>query len=86
MNCGSQYTRLIARRVREIKKHFCEIYPFNKIPTLGKDVEAVIMSGSPFSVRDENAPTIEYGPALEKYPYWVFVMALNILLLAKVEG
>ena len=57
LDCGSQYTQLIARRVRELNI-FCEIYPFNKIPTLGEDVKAVIISGSPFSVRDENAPTI----------------------------
>ena len=67
LDCGSQYTQLIARRVRELNI-FCEIYPFNKIPTLGEDVKAVIMSGSPFNVRDENAPTIEYGPFIGKIP------------------
>ena len=67
LDCGSQYTQLIARRVRELNI-FCEIYPFNKIPTLGEDVKAVIISGSPFSVRDENAPTIEYGPFIGKIP------------------
>ena len=52
---GSQYTQLIARRVRELNV-YCEIHPFNKIPAIGSDVKGVILSGSPSSVRDENAP------------------------------
>ena len=58
LDFGSQYTQLIARRVRELKI-FCEIYPFNKIPELGDDVKAVILSGSPFSVLDEKAPKVD---------------------------
>ena len=50
---GSQYTQLIARRVRELFI-FCEIYPFNSIPENLKEYKAVILSGSPFSVRSEN--------------------------------
>ena len=52
---GSQYTQLIARRVRELNV-YCEIHPFNKIPALNEDVKGVILSGSPSSVRDEDAP------------------------------
>jgi GMP synthase (glutamine-hydrolysing) len=55
LDFGSQYTQLIARRVREINV-YCEIHPFNKIPTLDAGVKGVILSGSPSSVRDENAP------------------------------
>ncbi|MBP8790744.1 MAG: glutamine-hydrolyzing GMP synthase [Breznakibacter sp.] len=55
LDFGSQYTQLIARRIREINV-YCEIYPFNKIPDLDESVKGVILSGSPFSVRDENAP------------------------------
>ena len=55
LDFGSQYTQLIARRVREMNI-YCEIHPFNKIPNIDKDVKAVILSGSPFSVRDENSP------------------------------
>ncbi len=55
LDFGSQYTQLIARRIREINV-YCEIYPFNKIPDLDASVKGVILSGSPFSVRDENAP------------------------------
>ena len=52
---GSQYTQLIARRVRELNI-YCEIYPYNKIPELTDNIKGVILSGSPFSVRDEHAP------------------------------
>lgn len=52
---GSQYTQLIARRVRELNV-YCVILPFNKIPEISHDVKGVILSGSPFSVRDANAP------------------------------
>ena len=55
LDFGSQYTQLIARRVRELFI-YCEIHPFNSLP---KDIslfKAVILSGSPFSVRNENAP------------------------------
>jgi GMP synthase (glutamine-hydrolysing) len=54
LDFGSQYTQLIARRVRELNI-YCEIHPFNKIPNNVKDYKAVILSGSPFSVRGENA-------------------------------
>lgn len=52
---GSQYTQLIARRVRELNV-YCEIHPFNKIPELDADIKGVILSGSPASVRDADAP------------------------------
>jgi len=52
---GSQYTQLIARRVRELNV-YSEIHPYNKIPVPGENVKGVILSGSPFSVRDKEAP------------------------------
>ncbi|MBO5839338.1 MAG: glutamine-hydrolyzing GMP synthase [Bacteroidales bacterium] len=52
---GSQYTQLIARKVRELNV-YCEIHPFNKVPQFGSEVAGVILSGSPCSVRDEDAP------------------------------
>ena len=55
LDFGSQYTQLIARRIREINV-YCEIYPYNHFPAPGKDVKGVILSGSPSSVRDKNAP------------------------------
>ena len=55
LDFGSQYTQLIARRVRELNI-YCEIYPFNKIPKIDDSWKAVILSGSPHSVREEHAP------------------------------
>ncbi|MGJ8593333.1 MAG: glutamine-hydrolyzing GMP synthase [Aquaticitalea sp.] len=55
LDFGSQYTQLIARRVRELNI-YCEIHPFNKIPSDTDSYKAVILSGSPFSVRADNAP------------------------------
>ncbi len=55
LDFGSQYTQLIARRIRELDV-YCEIYPFNHFPEPDSNVKGVILSGSPFSVRNENAP------------------------------
>lgn len=55
LDFGSQYTQLIARRVRELN-FYCEIFPFNKVPEPVSEFSAVILSGSPFSVRNEKAP------------------------------
>ena len=54
LDFGSQYTQLIARRVRELNI-YCEIHPYNKIPTNLDEFKAVVLSGSPQSVRGENA-------------------------------
>jgi len=53
LDFGSQFTQLIARRLREMNV-YCEIHPFNKIPELTSDIKGVILSGSPHSVRQEN--------------------------------
>lgn len=55
LDFGSQYTQLIARRVRE-QNIYCEIHPWNKCPEINDNIKGVILSGSPFSVRDENSP------------------------------
>lgn len=55
LDFGSQVTQLIGRRLRELNV-FCEIYPYDKIPALDGSVKGVILSGSPFSVRDKKAP------------------------------
>ena len=55
LDFGSQYTQLIARRVRELNI-YCEIHPYNKVPELTDNLKGVILSGSPHSVREENAP------------------------------
>ena len=55
LDFGSQYTQLIARRIRELNV-YSEIHPWNKVPEIGPNIKGVILSGSPFSVRDEKAP------------------------------
>lgn len=55
LDFGSQYTQLIARRVRELNV-YCEIHPYNNIPAITGDIKGVILSGSPHSVREENPP------------------------------
>ena len=58
LDFGSQYTQLIARRIREISV-YCEIYPCNSFPAPDENVKGVILSGSPYSVRDSNSPKPE---------------------------
>jgi GMP synthase (glutamine-hydrolysing) len=58
LDFGSQYTQLIARRVRELNV-YCEIHPFNKIPEIGSNIRGVILSGSPCSVRDAGSPDVD---------------------------
>jgi len=60
LDFGSQYTQLIARKVRELNV-YCEIHPYNKVPAPGPHVKGVILSGSPFSVRDKDAPGSDLG-------------------------
>ena len=67
LDFGSQYTQLIARRVRELNV-YCEIYPFNHYPALDASVKGVILSGSPFSVRDEKAPQPDLSSIKGKLP------------------
>lgn len=58
LDFGSQYTQLIARRVRELNV-YCEIHPYNHIPEVTASIKGVILSGSPCSVRDKDAPDID---------------------------
>ncbi|MEJ7560515.1 MAG: glutamine-hydrolyzing GMP synthase [Pedobacter sp.] len=67
LDFGSQYTQLIARRVRELNV-YCEIHPFNNIPELTTDVKGVIFSGSPYSVRQDDAPQIDLEKFHNKFP------------------
>ena len=55
LDFGSQYTQLIARRVRELNI-YCEIHPYHNVPENLDSYKAVILSGSPFSVRAQDAP------------------------------
>jgi len=62
LDFGSQYTQLIARRVRELNV-YCEIHPYNNPPALTEDIKGVILSGSPCSVKQDDAPEV----ALDHY-------------------
>ena len=55
---GSQYTQLIARKIRELNV-FSEIHPYNSLPEPDSDTKGIILSGSPYSVREENPPVID---------------------------
>ncbi len=67
LDFGSQTTRLIGRRVRELNT-YCEIVPYNKFPADDPDVIGVILSGSPFSVYAEDAFTTDLEAIASKYP------------------
>lgn len=67
LDFGSQYTQLIARRVREMNV-YCEIHPYNKIPAFTPNIKGVILSGSPFSVRDVSAPNPDISVFRRKIP------------------
>jgi len=67
LDFGSQYTQLIARRVRELSI-FCEIHPFHNIPENINTFKAVILSGSPYSVRADDAPHPDLSQIRSKIP------------------
>ena len=67
LDFGSQYTQLIARRIRELSV-YCEIYPWNHYPAPDGSVKGVILSGSPYSVRDENSPNPDLSSFKGKLP------------------
>jgi GMP synthase (glutamine-hydrolysing) len=67
LDFGSQYTQLIARRIRELNV-YCEIHPYNHYPTPGPNTKGVILSGSPFSVRDPESPNPDLSAIKGKFP------------------
>ena len=67
LDFGSQYTQLIARRVRELNI-YSEIHPWNKCPEISDNIAGVILSGSPYSVRDMNAPHPDLSKIKGKLP------------------
>jgi GMP synthase (glutamine-hydrolysing) len=83
LDFGSQYTQLIARKIRELNI-YCEIHPFNKIPTLGAHIKGVILSGSPYSVMDDDAPNPDLSKIKTKYP--LLGVCYGAQYLAKVNG
>jgi GMP synthase (glutamine-hydrolysing) len=83
LDFGSQYTQLIARRVRELNI-YCEIFPYNKIPNDLSAYKSVILSGSPFSVRDENSPKPDLSLISKKLP--VLAVCYGAQLIAQNYG
>ena len=83
LDFGSQFTQLIARRVRELNV-YCEIHPYNKIPEITEAVKGVILSGSPCSVRDANAPSVDTALFRGKIP--VLGVCYGAQLLAQLGG
>lgn len=77
---GSQYTQLIARRIRELFI-YCEISPFNNLPEDLNQYKAIVLSGSPFSVNQENAPEINLKGILGNKP--VIAICYGAQLIAK---
>ncbi len=67
LDFGSQYTQLIARRVRELNV-YCEIIPYHKLKEVAANTKGVILSGSPFSVNDKNAPVPDLSNVKGKLP------------------
>src|SRR6266576_1366235 len=67
LDFGSQYTQLIARAVREANV-YCEIIPFNKMLVDKSGLKGIILSGSPFSVNDPNAPVIDLDEISAELP------------------
>jgi GMP synthase (glutamine-hydrolysing) len=67
LDFGSQYTQLIARRVRELNI-YSEIIPYDKAPSDYSEYVAVVLSGSPHSVRSENAPRPDLSQIKGKLP------------------
>ncbi len=67
LDFGSQFTQLIARAVREANV-YCEIIPFQKSFEIDSTLKGIIMSGSPFSVNEENAPTVDIASFIQKVP------------------
>ena len=80
---GSQYTQLIARRVRELNV-YCEIHPYNYKPDITENIKGVILSGSPFSVRQDNAPMPDLDGIKGKLP--VLAVCYGAQYLAHTNG
>lgn len=67
LDFGSQFTQLIARAVREANV-YCEIIPFDKKITFGAELKGIILSGSPCSVNEENAPDVAVQDFINHVP------------------
>ncbi len=83
LDFGSQTTQLIGRRVRELNT-YCEIVPYNKFPHGDDTVKGVILSGSPYSVNDNEAFKIDLSQIRKKYP--ILAIGYGAQFIAHLEG
>ena len=83
LDFGSQYTQLIARKVRELNI-YCEIYAYNKIPEITPDIKGVILSGSPYSCNDKDAPIPDLSNIKGKLP--LLAICYGAQYLVKIGG
>ena len=83
LDFGSQYTQLIARRIRELNI-YCEIHPFTHAPDLTEDIRGVVLSGSPCSVRDAGSPNPDLSRYLGQVP--VLGVCYGAQLMAHQQG
>lgn len=83
LDFGSQFTQLIARAVREANV-FCEIIPFQKSFTIEPGLKGIILSGSPFSVNEENAPSVDIPAFIKQVP--VLGICYGAQLASKIFG
>lgn len=83
LDFGSQYTQLIARRIRELNT-YCEIYPYNKFPADDQEIIGVVLSGSPYSVNDPQALQIDLSKIRRRWP--LLGICYGAQYLAKTSG
>ncbi len=83
LDFGSQYTQLIARRIRELNT-YCEIYPYNKFPADDPGIIGVVLSGSPYSVNDPKALQIDLSGIRRRWP--LLGICYGAQYLAKTSG
>jgi GMP synthase (glutamine-hydrolysing) len=83
LDFGSQYTQLIARRVRELNV-YCEIHPYHTYPSIESNIKGIILSGSPFSVRDKQAPAPDLSGIRKRIP--LLGVCYGAQLIAHYEG
>ena len=67
LDFGSQYTQLIARAVREANV-YCEIIPYHKPFSFDESLKGIILSGSPFSVNEDKAPSVNIPAFIQQLP------------------
>jgi GMP synthase (glutamine-hydrolysing) len=67
LDFGSQYTQLIARAIRELNV-YCEIIPYNNSISFDPSLKGIILSGSPFSVNEANAPALDIDSLIKHLP------------------